>query len=662
MTTKFISQAIPAELKVHKNWVAWIEKPRPGQSKPAKVPTDPKTGRNASPTNPATWADYATAEAFAQHNGCGVGFVLTHNTGFCCIDLDATGDEAILETHREILNDANAAGLFIEQSPSGEGWHIWAQHYEQSKATRAVRGVECYTNNRFMTVTGHHAMGQISMMPETLSYRLAPCFAEPTPNVDYKNVEPQASDDEIFAKANERYQERFEALNNGEWSSLHPSQSEADFEFGFMLARYTQDDQQWFRLFLQSVLAKTLKRKQTKKHAEQYLRMTYEKARVKADEENYHIEFGRSTAERLLASWHSSKAAMFSGMLEPCDEFAKKKVSPLKLVKGIFGEGCMSVLYGAPGAGKSFLALDISVSVATGQPFMGRVTRQGPVIYAVGEGVSGLRLRVRAILKVRGLSNPPIFFMPHAISTPDETEMLGLMLDHISVKCRASPVLLIIDTLSRFFGDGDDENSAKDMRRFVGAIGLLIAKFPNLHVMIVHHSGKDQDRGMRGSSALQGAADTVIQCSKHGEEHIALVEKQKDGQDNISLPFALEQVDLGEDDDGEPITTCVVVHDQMGEGNVRPLTGGLGIAARVLLAVKQNHPPTAAGNLEQLFTDIPIKAFYEGMYKDRPQAKQDTVRKNARRQLESLREKKLIYWEDDGVIRLLPALHNAIIK
>src|SRR5690606_38417102 len=109
-------------------------------------------------------------------------------------------------------------------------------------------------------------------------------------------------------------------------------------------------------------------------------------------------------------------------------------------------------------------------------------------------------------------------------------EKMATVLGQVETRCGTPPALLIIDTLSRFFGDGDDENSAKDMKRFVGAINTLMTKYPSLHVMIVHHSGKDVDRGMRGSSALQGAADTVIQCRKDGDRHRAVVEKQKDGQ------------------------------------------------------------------------------------------------------------------------------------
>src|SRR5690606_13166068 len=354
---------------------------------------------------------------------------------------------------------------------------------------------------------------------------------------------------------------------------------------------------------------------------------------------------------------NAMKAALAANLLEPFAEFIQKKVSVLKLVRGILGEGGLSVLYGAPGAGKSFLALDLGYAVATGQPWMGRGTRQGPVIYAAGEGVSGLRMRGKAIAKVKRCDAPNIFFLPHSLSTPDEGEKMAMVLDQVTARCGVPPALLIIDTLSRFFGEGDDENSAKDMKRFVGAISALMAKCPTLHVMIVHHSGKDADKGMRGSSALQGAADTVIQCRKDGDAHRAVVEKQKDGQDNIPLPFALDQVELGEDEDGEPITSCVVVHDH--DGKARPLTGWTATAVKVLRQLMQSGMATG-GNLA---TEIPLIAYHNHWYQERPADKKDTVRKNARRQLETLREKKLLEWNGgESPIRLLPTFNGVTIE
>lgn len=661
MTTRFESSGIPEELKAHAYWVAWRYMERDGQPKPAKVPTDPKTGRNASPTDPATWADFQTAEAYARQHGIGVGLVLSPDSGLCCIDLDATNDPAVQGIHRGILDEAAAAGAYIEASPSGKGWHIWVQHDEAVTAPRAVPGVECYTAERFMTVTGASGQGRVIAMPDSLASRLAPCFAAPVaPVVAAASVElPAITDDALRKQAAERFGDRFQAFWTGQWESLHPSQSEADHEFAIMLARFTSDPDQWLRLFLQSGMAATLERKKTKRHIQQYLSTTYDKARRIADDENYHISFGRRVAEAFIARWKAMKAALAANLLEPFAEFIQKKVSVLKLVRGILGEGGLSVLYGAPGAGKSFLALDLCYAVATGQSWMGRDTREGPVIYAAGEGVPGLRMRGKAIAKVKGCDAPNIFFLPHSLSTPDEGEKMAMVLDQVTARCGVPPALLIIDTLSRFFGEGDDENSAKDMKRFVGAISALMAKCPTLHVMIVHHSGKTADKGMRGSSALQGAADTVIQCHKDGDTHRAVIEKQKDGQDNILLPFALDQVELGEDEDGEPITSCVVVHDH--EGKARPLSGFAATGVKILRFLRQSV--VEANGIASYSDPIPLQAYHNQWYLERPGEKPDSVRKTDRRVLNNLREMKLIEWGGgESPIRLLPAFDGVTIE
>ncbi len=176
---------------------------------------------------------------------------------------------------------------------------------------------------------------------------------------------------------------------------------------------------------------------------------------------------------------------------------------------------------------------------------------------AAGEGVEGLRHRRMALAQVRGLTNPPLAFVPHALSVPEEVETFLLLFDRAAELYWTPPVLLILDTLSRFFGSGD-ENAARDMTVFLRAVDQLRKRHPKLHVMVVHHSGKDETKGMRGSSALKGAADTVIFCEKVNGLHNAVVEKQKDGEEGLAFPFALKPVDVGTDEDGSPISSCVV--------------------------------------------------------------------------------------------------------
>jgi hypothetical protein len=70
-------------------------------------------------------------------------------------------------------------------------------------------------------------------------------------------------------------------------------------------------------------------------------------------------------------------------------------------------------------------------------------------------------------------------------------------------------------------------------------------------MLVVHHFGKDESKGMRGSVALKAAADTVIEVTGIDGVRTARVEKQKDGATGETFTFTLRPIDLGPDGDGE---------------------------------------------------------------------------------------------------------------
>lgn len=118
--------------------------------------------------------------------------------------------------------------------------------------------------------------------------------------------------------------------------------------------------------------------------------------------------------------------------------------------------------------------------------------------------------------------------------------------------------LIVIDTLARAMA-GDDENAAADMTAFISRCNA-ISEATGAAVIVVHHTGKDTDKGMRGSSTLFAACDCVGMVEhKKGEKGRAIrFEKVKDGEIGEAAPFVLKQVMLGTDEDGDPITSCIV--------------------------------------------------------------------------------------------------------
>jgi hypothetical protein len=180
---------------------------------------------------------------------------------------------------------------------------------------------------------------------------------------------------------------------------------------------------------------------------------------------------------------------------------------PRSLIDGLVFTPGESVLYGPPKVGKSFLALDLALSIATGLPFMGRNVTAGRVVYVVAEGVGGLGQRVDAWCQYHDIQDPAgAAFLAAAINLSDRHAVEDLC----ALAGEWGAALITIDTLARCTV-GADENSAKEMGTVIEAVDTL--RDLAGHVQLVHHSGKDVTKGMRGTSAVLGAVDTVFQLS-----------------------------------------------------------------------------------------------------------------------------------------------------
>lgn len=232
------------------------------------------------------------------------------------------------------------------------------------------------------------------------------------------------------------------------------------------------------------------------------------------------------------------------------------------VVKGVVGPGELIVVYGAPKSGKTFLATDIGLRVATGMLWFGHRVKPGLVLYIAAEMGKRAERRVKAWIDehLGDAADAPAFaLVPKVVNLLDElaVERLVATIETLIAK-HGKPVLLIIDTLARSMAGGD-ENSAQDMGRVVAVADRLRDHFDTATVL-VHHAGKDVTKGGRGSSALLGAADTyiLVESDKAGN-HVATVEWSRDGEAGQRYGFRLRQVELGVDSDGDAATTCVLV-------------------------------------------------------------------------------------------------------
>ncbi|HDX3878228.1 TPA: AAA family ATPase [Escherichia coli] len=232
------------------------------------------------------------------------------------------------------------------------------------------------------------------------------------------------------------------------------------------------------------------------------------------------------------------------------------------VVKGIIPAVSLCSIYGASGSYKSFLAGSWTCHVSTGRHWGGRRVAHGAVLYVVGEGGIGVPRRVRAWEVVHGeqvknlyLVNRPIF--PAAPFDVDEMVIAARQVERETGK----PVrMIILDTLARCFG-GNDENDSRDMGAFIRGCDELKRR-TGATVLVVHHSGKDETKGARGSSAFRASLDAEYRIRREDAGSEALViscTKMKDAEELKEAAYDLRVVELFTDADGELITSLVVV-------------------------------------------------------------------------------------------------------
>lgn len=210
---------------------------------------------------------------------------------------------------------------------------------------------------------------------------------------------------------------------------------------------------------------------------------------------------------------------------------------PEWLVEGILTTRSVTMTFGPPKAGKSFAAIDLAASIATGRPWMGQPTKQANVLYIVGEGASGIIARQEAWAMYHGVTDlDPIHWYPGAVNlfSPESGSALAALAGDIGAG------LVIIDTLARC-AVGAEESSAKDMGIIVSVLDQIRDACDGC-VHVLHHTGKDKTKGARGSTALLGAVDAAIEVSGGGGRvRIELVEA-KDYAAGFTATFGMEHV------------------------------------------------------------------------------------------------------------------------
>jgi hypothetical protein len=230
---------------------------------------------------------------------------------------------------------------------------------------------------------------------------------------------------------------------------------------------------------------------------------------------------------------------------------------PAYLVKDIIPRTGIVVVWGPPKCGKSFWMTTTMLYVALGWEYRGHKVVQGAVVYCAFEGQEGYGQRAEAF-RQRHLPEDADLVPFYLVAA-----QMNLVKDHAAlieaIKLQLGgtiPVAVVLDTLNRSLHGSESED--KDMGAYIQAATAVREAF-NCAVIIIHHCGVAGERP-RGHTSLTGAADAQIAVKRDSAGYvIATVEWMKDGPEGTTIASKLEQVEVGVDDDGDKITSCVVV-------------------------------------------------------------------------------------------------------
>ena len=255
----------------------------------------------------------------------------------------------------------------------------------------------------------------------------------------------------------------------------------------------------------------------------------------KGDWNDYAIVHGGKATRELLA--YKSISHVLPLFM---DIFDYKLAPPQYLIDKLIETPVTGCLFGSHSAGKSYVAIDWALHVATGKDWNGRKVKQGPVIYMVGEGRVGVRRRVEVWCKKHGIKPEPGQFVFSTRRVEIDVEKIHELVETLDevAKENGNPVLIVVDTLARSLPAGADENSNKDMQAWVNQIDLIRDRY-NSVVLVVHHTGHDSFR-QRGASCMPAAYEFEAGIDK--AKRLLVNTKMKDGEEWEPIHFEFESI------------------------------------------------------------------------------------------------------------------------
>lgn len=604
---------IPDELRRSKRWVAWLARwdgPKLNK-RPGRID---KPGVGLTNWAEAGWVDFNTAAAaYAANRDVfgGVGYVMTRNPGVTGVDLDhcIDADGQVAPWAAEIIAKLDS---YTEVSPSGTGLRVFVSGELADWQCRNEGGasIEVYggAGGRFLTVTGAVVAGAPrdvrAARPGVMEglrerYYKAPRKTAEVEDLHLPEVLPECVLPDIFELGLPPHAMNF--LTDGPTGSDHSRQL---FAAAIALNQAGVNREEVFSLLANNEYALEIAERHWSGNADKALRYLWKHSAVKGearaedfkrlrwdefdtlddtpgpqqdetgqqaapaevqvvdlsddfdvlDDQDGPEVAGPDNRHADLAPVKAEKPARFTAVTP--GEFLKRKPANW-IVKGIVPRAGLAVIYGASGSGKTFLTLDMVGAIVRGEPWRGAAAQRGRAIYVVAEGAGGFRNRLEAYCSFHGV-DPDEFGIGVIADAPNIREKEDIRALVKAIKAFGKVDIIVIDTYARAMAGGN-ENDAKDVGEAIAHCDL-IHRVTGALVVLVHHSGKDAAKGARGSGALRAAADLEVEVITTRDYRAAIITKQKDGEDGQEYRFKLEDVKIGEDDEGYPITSCVVSH------------------------------------------------------------------------------------------------------
>jgi RecA-family ATPase len=264
-----------------------------------------------------------------------------------------------------------------------------------------------------------------------------------------------------------------------------------------------------------------------------------------------------TSVEELIAN--SSKDRFQFTWFDDVDQSAAKE----EIVAGVLGAGEFSLFVAKPGTAKSVLVGDIGCHIAAGMDWHGRKVKQGLVVFFAAERKKLTERRVAAWSKRHGIKNIPFVVAGGKLDMTNgiiDAKSLAMGIKGLEEKSGHKCVLIILDTVTRTFGAGDQHQS-RDMQKYVQSVDEL-NRATGAHIAAIHHSPWSDDRG-KGAIDLDGAIDVSFVVNVKGsglaKTFTLTCTGANDGEEGDITTFQLESVRLGTDADGKPTTAPVVV-------------------------------------------------------------------------------------------------------